>query len=109
MRCVADCCCSFLGDAAEDPIPELQTALVGQHRGEHDMGADTGDASDLLKRMTAKERCAGMHSVRRWWTARRHRADMLHGLVVPYQQPLPSCSLPICLPLMRWVGQAVAT
>lgn len=52
--CVA---CSFLADAAEDPIPELERALVRQQRGELDVGAGTGAVDDLLKRMTAKQRC----------------------------------------------------
>lgn len=55
--CVA---CSFLGDAAEDPIPELERALVRQQRGELDVGAGTGAVDDLLKRMTAKQRCVLM-------------------------------------------------
>lgn len=53
---------SFLGDAAEDPIPELQRALVSQQRGELDVGAGAGAVDDLLKRMTAKQREHIQHS-----------------------------------------------
>jgi hypothetical protein len=51
-------CCSQWGHAVDDSIPELETALVRQQRAETEVGAGTGALDDLLKRMTAKERCA---------------------------------------------------